>query len=94
MKNVLLVFIGFVFGTIAVSISITHGVEKQLGKNEPVKVETKTEVKYILGEKKECRDKGGEFDINEFPFYYRISCLKRYNEGNKSIIETIFDYKI
>lgn len=94
MKNVLLVFIGFVVGTVSVFLFITHGVEKQLGKNEPVKVETITEVKYLLGEKKECEDKGGEFDINEFPFYYRISCLKRYNEGNKSITETIFDYKI
>lgn len=104
MKNVLLVFIGFVVGTIAVSISTTHGVEKQLGKNEPVKVETKTEIKYFLGEKKECKDKGGLFQIDpDFTNYvmgtgytddYSVTCIKKYKEGNKSITETIFDYEI
>lgn len=109
MKNVLLVFIGFVVGTVSVFLFITHGVEKQLGKNEPVEidsfsVETKTEVKYLLGEKKECKDKGGEFYVirNTFSAWststeeydYRLSCDKYYTEGNKRITETIFDYEI
>ena len=139
MKNVLLVFIGFVVGTVSVFLFITHGVEKQLGKNEPVKVETKpeedierakksfeefttsihdlsskevimpkpevkTEVGYLFGEKKECEDKGGLFQIDpDFTNYvmgtgytddYSVTCIKKYQEGNKNITETIFDYKI
>lgn len=71
-----------------------------------VKVETKTEVKYLLGEKKECQDKGGELDIREnytnydytlgkFSGYdYSVTCTRYYKEDNKYITETIFDYKI
>jgi len=82
-----------------------------------VKVETKTEVKYLLGEKKECQDKGGNFRVSFFnvenlPEYtskpgeiyvrgflrsdydYSLTCIKKYQEGNKDITETIFDYKI
>ena len=70
------------------------------------KPEVKTEVKYILGEKKECEDKGGEFDIrrnfenfNESEgrfeeMTHSLICTKYYEEGNKYITETIFDYKI
>lgn len=69
------------------------------------KVEPKTEVKYLLGEKKECQDKGGRFIVNFFnqdtPEYipksdysFELKCIKEYTEGNKDITETIFDYKI
>lgn len=63
----------------------------------PVKVESITEVKYLLAEKKECEEKGGIFHINPYATYpkdYKISCKKSYEEGNKIITEIIFDYEI
>lgn len=104
MKNVLLVFIGFVVGTISVSLFIKQKIENQSIAIPKPSVEVKTEIKYILGEKKECEEKGGEFYVirNTFSAWststeeydYRLSCDKYYTEGNKRITETIFDYEI
>lgn len=50
-------------------------------------------------EKKNCKEKGGEFRI--YPSFkyddydgYSVECTKYYKEGNKDITETIFEYVI
>lgn len=105
MKDVSLLFLGFIVGCVFSLLFTKQEVKRQLSKNEPVKVETKIEVKYVLGEKKECEDKGGNLDIRKdytgydytlgkFSGYdYSVTCTRYYEEGNKYIVE-IFDYKI
>lgn len=98
------------------SIIEFHFYNKQ--KKDVVTEIPKTEVIYLLGEKKECEDKEGRFIVNfsnlDIPrkytpnpneiifttrsrindYSFELKCTKEYTEGNKDIIETIFDYKI
>lgn len=98
-ETIIVMIVAFIVGTVVgvlIGFSITREVkivEVEVEKEVPTK-EITYETVYFSKDSDRCNEWGGILISNFWITERTLKCFKEYEEGNKKIIETLFEYKI